>query len=210
MTEKNFQFKNEESNKEKAMLKAEAKLDNDESSTLGGDSFNSEGGSTTNVEQITEQDQILYKEEKEKNKRAVTPTWKKEEIWVQHQQRTHPRKIAKSVQLSLGTVNRIIENYTEQEKNNPEEFNSERNVLTNAFISKAWEIIGLADKLTVAKLQEGKASALQANIIAGVKIDKILVLQGKASKIIEEKHYLDKDMFKDLAKILTKSTYEHE
>ena len=210
MTEKNFQFKNEESNKEKAMLKAEAKLDNDESSTLGGDSFNSEGGSTTNVEQITEQDQILYKEEKEKNKRAVTPTWKKEEIWVQHQQGTHPRKIAKSVQLSLGTVNRIIENYTEQEKNNPEEFNSERNVLTNAFISKAWEIIGLADKLTVAKLQEGKASALQANIIAGVKIDKILVLQGKASKIIEEKHYLDKDMFKDLAKILTKSTYEHE
>ena len=243
MTEKIFKFPKEDSNKEKAiirnkknelrnelrsekdMLKAEAKLDTDESSTSGEDSFVSDEKSTTvnptdlpasvfnpvitTEPDIVEQDQAIYEKDKADNPKTVTPTWKREEVWVLHQQDTHPRKISQKVQLSLSMVNKIIEQFTEQEKSNPEQFNADRDVLRNAFITKAWEIIRLADDLTLQKLQEGKASALQANIIAGVKIDKILVLQGKANQISEQKHYLDKDMFKDLAKILTKRTYEH-
>lgn len=211
---KDFKFKNEDSNKEKAMLKVEANLDTDESSLSNEDSFNSKAQLIANEEQsktadIVNQDQAIYEEEKAKDKGTVTPTWKKEEVWVLHQSGTHPRTIAQKIKLDVRTINKIIVDFTEQEKANPEEFNANRDVLRNAFIEKAWEIITLADDLTVNKLKEGKASALQANIIAGTKIDKVLLLQGKANQISEQKHYLDKDMFKDLAKILTKSTYEH-
>jgi len=214
MTEKNFSFKNEEQNEEKAMLKAEAKLDSVESSTCGEDSFiskeNINSGEDSTTANVVLQDQAIYEQDKANNSRTITPTWKKEEVWVLHQQDTHPRTISQKVQLSLLTVKKIIEEFTKQEKADPEKFNADRDVLRNAFINKAWEIIKEADDLTLAKLKEGKASALQANIIAGVKIDKVLLLQGKANQITEQKHYLDKDMFTDLAKILTKRSYEHK
>lgn len=203
---KDFKFKNEDSNKEKAMLKTEANLDNDESSMAAEGSFISPKATAD----IVEQDKEIYKEEKKEHPGAVTPTWKKEEVWVLHQSGTHKRTISQKVQLAVVTIERIIEEYTKAEEEDPEGFNADRDKLRNAFIEKAWEIIKLADDLTVNKLKEGKASALQANIIAGTKIDKVLLLQGKANQITEQKHYLDKSMFKDLAKILTKRTYEHE